>query len=535
MKTRASRAPSRSALELGDSAVDAPTLRVALFAPAVETGARFCVDSSVRKHTAEVAARCARIVYEPVSDVSPCVVRFGVVQSCGEVRYDVDETGERIKLQSRRNLRLVADLRHRRRGELTTSSNVPVETFIAGEGFIATIDEFAKMSRRERFRFIAEAIRQRFPRRLRCLAGELDDDDDDDDDSPPCNADAAVAWLLRQPHALRDSLLLVEFDRDTIRKPSYPYRVVCAADSETVARTLSEAEFADVLGWRPPPVTNLDAFFKLLDSMKVDLSGIDRSNINYLCFEFGSGWANVSLALAEVLGDDVLCVAVDLEKDYESPAAKQHPRVIVLDEDIWEAQFFMDVRRAVAGRVLHVHASPLCKFYSTLKRAQRKRRRDCDEEHLTEEELLHADSMVEIEIDVARCLNPLSISVENPHNDTDGIGSRFDLLEDVYAALKFLKRWCVSYCHFNKGDIQKHTDLYVTTNLFNVMQKANWKRKCAPSCPCAFLRRSQATRHKSGVQNQKGSREKSRIPLNLARDLAKFVAILKARRIRTRC
>ena len=344
MKTRASRAPSRSALELGDSAVDAPTLRVALFAPAVETGARFCVDSSVRKHTAEVPARCARTVYEPASDVSPCVVRFGVVQSCGEVRYDVDETGERIKLQSRRNLRLVADLRHRRRGELTTSSNVPVETFIAGEGFIATIDEFAKMSRRERFRFIAEAIRQRFPRRLRCLAGELDDDDDDDDDSPPCNADAAVAWLLRQPHALRDSLLLVEFDRDTIRKPSYPYRVVCAADSETVARTLSEAEFADVLGWRPPPVTNLDAFFKLLDSMKVDLSGIDRSNINYLCFEFGSGWANVSLALAEVLGDDVLCVAVDLEKDYESPAAKQHPRVIVLNEDIWEAQFLRQPR-----------------------------------------------------------------------------------------------------------------------------------------------------------------------------------------------
>ena len=512
---RARRAPSRAEPARDASANGVPPTRTALFAPTVETGDRFRVDASVRKHTAEGGRAWTR--YSPGRDDAPCVVGFGVFQADSRIASEYDEELRKArKLRRKLGLELVMDVRYaRNRG--TVQTTMSVETFIDGAGAAGTI--FG--TRSQRFRFVENAIRRRYPRRARAQ---------DADDGPPCDADAAVAWLLRQPHDSRDSIL-VEFDRDTVRKPSFPYRVVYeseSGDEGAFGCALTEAEFADWLGgWRPPPAANLDDFFAILRTMNVDLSGIDTVRTRWLCFEIGSGWANVSLALAETLGDDVLCIAMDPKEGLESTRAKNHPRVLILNEDVWDAQFFMDVRRATAGRVLHAHASPLCKYYSTEQRPRRKNLRDRGLQHVIDEELLHADSMVTVEVDTLRLLNPLSISVENPHNDADGIGSRCDLLSDVYAMLDFLVRWSVSYCHFTKGEIRKHTDLYVTRNLYDVMKEAKWKGLCTSSSPCAYRRRSGARQHKSGVQNQKGSAKKGRIPLALARDLAKHVGVLK--------
>jgi len=241
----------------------------------------------------------------------------------------------------------------------------------------------------------------------------------------------------------------------------------------------------------------------------------------------------VSLELARQ-NEDVLCIAIDLDKSLASPAARNHPRVVLLEEDLWEAVLRPDVIAALAGRVLHVHASPSCTFYTAMKRPQRKRRRDEGLEAVTHWEYLSADSFVEIMLDLIKSLHPVSASVENPHNDADGIGSRVEIWEELYRANEFLVRFTTSYCHFEKGKRRKDTDLYVTRNLYDLMTReaSGWKGKCVPgtASQCAYCARSKASKHKGNTQDDPKSAVKSRIPIALARSLAVDVRRLKRRR-----
>ena len=469
-------------------------------------------------------------------ETCPGVVAFGVTACASVVLYETDSRGvKRRKLQHMLDSRLTCTLRHLSRRGAVVETNACVDDFIDGVGAPATTSpSFASLDRDRRFKVIERAIRHRFPRVAR---GSEPTDGTTISRIPPVDLDDAIAFMLTQPHHRRFDVLLVGFDREQVRKPSYPFTCSRREDAG-FARTLAPGEFlAEFELLREQcAAPDLSALFAILrDDLGIDVSkrGVDVDAVKWVCLELGSGWANVSLELARQ-NEDVLCIAIDLDKSLASPAARNHPRVLLLEEDLWEAVLRPDVIAALAGRVLHIHASPSCTFYTAMKRPQRKRRRDEGLEAVTHWEYLSADSFVEIMLDLIKSLQPVSASVENPHNDADGIGSRVDIWEELYRANEFLVRFTTSYCHFEKGKRRKDTDLYVTRNLYDLMTReaSGWKGKCVPgtASQCAYCARSKASKHKGNTQDDPKSAVKSRIPIALARSLAVDVRRLKRRR-----
>lgn len=104
---RGLRAPSRAEPVRDASANDVSPTRTALFAPPVETGDRFRVDASVRKHTAEGGR--AWTPYSPGRDDAPCAVGFGVVQADSRIASEYDEELRKVrKIRRQLGLELVA-------------------------------------------------------------------------------------------------------------------------------------------------------------------------------------------------------------------------------------------------------------------------------------------------------------------------------------------------------------------------------------------------------------------------------------------
>ena len=418
--------------------------------------------------------------------------------------------------------RLHAVVRYRSRRNLDTVQRrrVEVESFIYG----AENGKCSKMrgiphSQAERFAFISRAMRTM--RRLRR----------GDEAAKDHRAADAERALLEQPLSnQRDDVLLTGYDRDETMKPSYPYEI---SSPTGMLKTLTEGEFTRDCFYaannEKPSNWSLAEFWKFLKhECGVSMSGVDLSKIKWVCIELCCGYGNMSLAMAERF-EDVVVIAIDLNEKLLSRRAAAHKRVKFLQVDILRAMQVTRLKTLLAGRLLHVHSSPTCKNYSKSKRPYRARLLDEGRADVVAMEYLEADIFVQTNMDIIRTLDPVTASVENPNNDTDGLGSRRDLLVDVYGALAWLAKWTLSYCHFNKGLVRKDTDFYVTRNLQRAFEAIDMPTKCIPgsSSACAYTRRSGARAHKTQTEKLSSAALKARIPLACARKVVDGIAYVR--------